>query len=176
MRSSKFLIGTFIVGFFLFAAAISQAQQANRVKRSQEEIGTEIQRNAQIQWAESTLSRNVQRALRSSRPEPAAGMHEAVSVLRSNAGPQHEENLRSALTMIESETGKPLTRILPPQEAAGPAATYEGDLGMGGFWEYGIFTLIAFAFAWIVFAWSWTDLDAYRYRIEWRPEEYRKAA
>jgi len=144
----------------LGAVIASNAQQkmAEASAEAQVAMGQAIQGQAQIQWASGMMAGALHDLLQGKTPSPVAP--ETLQVLRRTSGGfEAEQNFRLALGLLEQQTGQALTaQVLPSNQslaALGFSSLRPESGGLGGFAEFGIWSLLGFLFV------GWVALREY---------------
>ncbi len=141
----------------------------------QEKAGRDIQNQAQVNWTTGMMAQVAYASLEGDRNQSIS--KSMIALLRKNKAFEDERNFRLALTLIENETKQPLSQLFPGVSNAGEGSSVQFTKGgLGGFAEYGAFSLLAFFYVGWVFSWVVKHLEYYREPEEEIPWEFPKAA
>ncbi|MFQ5588550.1 MAG: hypothetical protein ACE5F7_06895 [Nitrospiria bacterium] len=158
---------------------VIQAEAQESYFASQEALGREISREAQLKFAGSVMANTLYAALRGEEVTPVS--HAVTGVFRKHGAYADLANFRLGVSLLENETDRPLSHIIPEIRMAstGLTAGYASkEQGWGGFAEYGGFALFGFIFS--MWAFVWTVMNAYPIASgaveEEEYEAYQKAA
>jgi len=136
-------LGTFIAS----NAVINQ----EKMGAEQAVMAQEIQRQARVSWTMGMMAKAAYANLDGSSTQEISGA--MISSLRKSKAFEHEKNFRLAMTLLENETGRPMTQIFENSSTGGSAFTRQFKQGgAGGFAEYGLFSLAAFLYVGWVFS------------------------
>jgi len=140
-------------------------------------IGREIQTAAQVNWTGGMMAQTAYATLEGRNTE--AIPFAMFATLRSAKAFAHEQNFRLAMGLLAAETGMPMTEILPQaQSATSTGSTYSSagvSTGWGGFFEYGLWSILAFFYVGYLFGRNAFDLRT-QGKVEEMPWIYQKAA
>ncbi len=137
------------LGRFIAMTALARQDQASA---AQVTMGQKILNQAQIKQVLGMMTTTAYANLQGNSRQEISGS--LLTLLRRNKAFEHERNFRLAMTLLENETGRPMTQIFERSSRGGGAAltskvTYAG---LGGFAEYGLFSIAAFLYVGWVFS------------------------
>ncbi len=138
------------LGRFIAFTALARQDQADAAQAA---MGQKIQKQAQIKQVLGMMTTTAYANLQGNSRQEISGS--LLTLLRRNKAFEHERNFRLAMTLLENETGRPMTQIFEDSSPSGAALTTEvttAGLGVGGFAEYGLFSIAAFLYVgWVFF-------------------------
>ncbi|NOY83600.1 MAG: hypothetical protein GXO96_02035 [Nitrospirae bacterium] len=136
------------LGRFIASTALALQTQAGA---SQAAMGQKIQNQAQIKQVLAMMSKTAYANLQGDSTQEISGS--MLSLLRSSKAFEHERNFRLAMTLLENETGRPMTQIFEGSSRGGGTLTSKVTYaGLGGFAEYGLLSIAAFLYVGWVFS------------------------
>lgn len=144
---------------------------------SQEVLGRQIARRAELGFVGSVMANTLFAALQGEEIAPIS--QGVIDTLGRNGAYNQLSNFILAVNLLENETGKSLSFIIPdlvPPVVAGTVGYDARDRGWGGFAEYGAFAVSGFVFSMWVFGLTTMSLKPPMEAEEEEFEAYQKAA
>ncbi len=143
---------------------------------SQEALGAQISRNAQLDFAGSIVTNALYSVLDGQGSEPVSP--EIMDIFRKYEAYNQLTNFKLGIQLLENENGQSFSHIIPDVVATADVTTgYSSrEQGWGGFAEYGVFAVVGFIFSMWTFGWSSIHLKPPMETEEEEFEAYQKAA
>ncbi len=136
VQEAVLLVGRIQEGF---GEIILEEAQADFLA-SQEVLGQQILRQAQIDYGAGIMTAALLSTLEDKKTAPIS--QEVINIVKRNGGYSQLSNFALAVSMMENDTGKSLSHLLPSRTTTDGSVTASRiDRGWGGFGEFGFFAI-----------------------------------